>query len=441
MKGIVALKNSSHIRENLWMPKLRLQNTSSDELNRPILAQELLHCASQTHSSLQKKIALPLLASTCLRLAGKIESGTWKLGHFYRFVVLEPKPREIFAPAYPDRLVQHWLIRQVNTAIDKQFIEDSFANRKGKGTHAAVSRLQHFMRQPKHRYAARIDIRSFYPSIHRPTLLSLWNHALRKVQLSEPRLKYVHQLSSTLILNDPTSTNPILSGDRRLLQSIPTHKTLYHGKQDCGLPIGSLSSQFFANVYLNPLDHFIKHQLKAKGYIRYVDDMVLLADDTATLRHWIQRIQDFLHSQLRLQLHPNKIHIQKTRQGLNVLGYVVYPHKLRLRRRSIASLRRYLAYFNHLLAPHSRQKILVPSKGRWLSWHQDGLLKPPIAPSLELLRAMQATLNSYYGLMQSADCLSLKIEIHRRDFLHLNRYFAPADPMHTHLILRAAYRR
>ncbi|MEO2217759.1 RNA-directed DNA polymerase [Chromobacterium vaccinii] len=342
---------------------------------------------------------------------------------------------------YPDRLAQHWLIRQVDAAIDKQFIEDSFANRKGKGTHAAVNRLQHFMRQPKHAYAARIDIRSFYPSIHRPTLLALWERALRKVQLPESRLKCIRQLSTALILNDPTMPAPTLSGDRRLLQTIPPHKTLYHGKPDCGLPIGSLSSQFFANIYLNPLDHFIKHQLKVKGYIRYVDDMVLLADDTATLRHWIQRIQDFLHSQLQLQLHPNKIHIQKTRQGLNVLGYVVYPHKLRLRRRSIASLRRYLAYFNHLLVPHPQQKILVPSKGRWLSWHQDGLLKPPVAPSLELLRAMQATLNSYYGLMQSADCLSLKIEIHSRDFLYLNRYFAPADPMHTHLILRAAYRR
>ena len=109
------------------------------------------------------------------------------------------------------------------------------------------------------------------------------------------------------------------------------------------MPIGSLTSQFFANIYLNELDQYIKHSLKISGYVRYVDDFVLLADDAATLMHWKAQIEVFLAHHLRLELHPNKVVLQRCAQGVNFLGSIVFPHYSLIRQRSVRALRKRLA--------------------------------------------------------------------------------------------------
>lgn len=138
------------------------------------LTPELLEAAFSCGHSLQKSLALPGIATLCGNLADALCSHAWRPGQYTRFAVLEPKLREIFAPAFADRVVEAWLVSQVEKPLSRLFIDDSYANRKGKGTHAAIAKAQKLMRQPGHAWSLQLDVRGFFHSIHRPTLLREW---------------------------------------------------------------------------------------------------------------------------------------------------------------------------------------------------------------------------------------------------------------------------
>jgi RNA-directed DNA polymerase len=132
------------------------------------------------------------------------------------------------------------------------------------------------------------------------------------------------QVATAILCQTPTDPPPLQSGQPHLLAKIPAHKSLYHTAPGVGMPIGSLTSQFFANVYLNELEQFIKYTLKVQGYLRYVDDFVLLADDPGTLMRWRTQIEDFLWQRLRLRLHPHKTMIQRCAQGAGFFWVALY---------------------------------------------------------------------------------------------------------------------
>lgn len=302
-------------------------------------------------------------------LAKPLAQGGWRPSRTYSFVVSRPKLREIHAAPFADRVVHHVLVERLARLYEPIFIHDSYANRLGKGTHAAVDRLQSFMRQAsaegsRPAFALQLDIANFFNSIHRPTLFRLLQHrlarAVRANKLDSAEAAALQDHCRALLSTDPT-LGVRRRGSPKVFEQVPPPKRLGGQGPARGLPIGNLTSQFFANVYLNELDQFVKHQLKAHWYVRYVDDFVLLHPDSAQLLAWRSQIEAFLTGRLGLKLkimadpHP-------LQQGTDFLGYVTRPFYRLARRRVVKRLQACLRTFERL---HVRAHVLnLPQAAR-----------------------------------------------------------------------------
>lgn len=223
----------------------------------------------------------------------------YRHGGYVSFFVSDPKWRHIHKASVRDRLLHHALHRIIEPIWDRKFIFDSWSSRKGKGTHHAVARLQRMalaMSQNNTRtlWMLKLDIRKFFGSINHKILLSL--------------------------LEKQTSDNRLTE----LFQGIIASHTP-------GLPLGNLTSQLFANVYLNQLDQFVKHTPKVHGYIRYADDFVLFHPRKDQLLVWFEEIAAFLRTRLCLELHQEKISLKTYASGVDYLGYICFPHHCILR--------------------------------------------------------------------------------------------------------------
>jgi hypothetical protein len=268
-----------------------------------------------------------------------LQSNRWQPQPMRCFIATNgSKPREIHAPAYVDRVVHHWLIPRLQALIEPKFIHDCAANIKGRGTHFAVQRLQKMCRQAgPQAYYLQLDIHNFFYSIHRPILQALLaNHLYRAVRdhkISQQQANDDYNLCCQCMMLPAVQA----VGGRHSHQ-LPPHKQLQQAASHCGLPIGNLTSQFFSNVYLNPLDQFVKHQLKCSHYVRYVDDFILVHQSAEQLRCWQQSIEAFLQQQLQLKLKPQII-LRPLNAGADFLGYIVRPHYRLVRRRVLANWR------------------------------------------------------------------------------------------------------
>lgn len=241
-----------------------------------------------------------------LALQRELTTKTYRPGGYTTFEIYDPKLRMISAAPFRDRVVHHALCNIIQPILERTFIDDSYANRVGFGTHRALRRFIDFMRTTT--YVLQCDIQKYFPSIDHAVLKGI---VRRKIKCSD-----------TLWLIDSIidHSNP----------QIPVHE-LFPGddlmavlERRRGLPIGNLTSQFFANVYLNGLDHFIKEQLKVKKYLRYVDDFALLSNDPEFLADARLALEDYLAG-LRLRIHPVKSQLFETRHGANFLGFRVLP--------------------------------------------------------------------------------------------------------------------
>lgn len=245
-------------------------------------------------------------------LQQELRSGQYRTGNYRLFTIYERKPRQIAAAPFRDRVVHHALMNVIEPPIDRRFIHDSYACRRHKGVHRAVDRYQAWSRQ--YRYALKIDIANYFASV---------DHCLLKQQLRGViKDRPVLDLFDTIIDSSPVP--------EKLPEYFDGDDLLTPLERRRGIPIGNLTSQFLANFYLNGLDHFIKQRLKCRAYLRYVDDLILLADDKPTLWAWRASIADYLAG-LRLRLHPRKCHLTPVHCGLDVLGYRVWPHRRQLR--------------------------------------------------------------------------------------------------------------
>jgi RNA-directed DNA polymerase len=279
-----------------------------------------------------------------LQLEEQLLSRTWHPSPPTCFIQLDPKPREIHAPAFADRVVHHWLVPQLELQYEPSFIHDSYSNRVGKGTHAAVRRLKSFVRQVHSGqgggYYLQLDIRNFFNSIHRPTLWQLLKRRLGRAALPDVAMRAAHAL-----LNYPIErTGVVMACTESERAAVPPYKRLENAPVGCGIAIGNLSSQFFANVYMDRFDQFVKHDLKAERYVRYVDDFVLVHRDRAQLDNWRDRIVAFLRAELRLELKAEQ-KLLPLASGIDFLGYVIFPTHAVVRRRVIAHCRAKLAAF------------------------------------------------------------------------------------------------
>ena len=306
------------------------------------------------------------------------------------FIARSPKAREIHAPRFRDRVVHHLLVPHLERIFEPGFIHDSYSNRKGKGTHAAVDRLGRFVREVYSGqgggYYLQLDIRNFFASIHRPTLWAFLQPRMERAALATPLLQAVHALLSWPIQR----TGVIWACDESERSAVPPHKRLENSAPDCGIAIGNLSSQFFANVYLDALDQFVKHELKAERYVRYVDDFVLVHRDREQLNRWQIRIADFLRTHLRLDLKPDA-KLRPLVEGIDFLGYVRFPTHQVVRRRVIGHCRSKLAAWERA---HCR-------RGRVTRCRQ----------AREKVRAIWA---SYVGHFAHASSFKTRLRIYRR---------------------------
>lgn len=414
-----------------------INNLPKDDTCAAVIAAQLFACAAKAGNSEHKRAYFIDLPDIVLALAQAIAEQRYQPQAFTVFAVSDPKLREIFAPAFADRLAQQWLVKHIEPWWNTRLIDDSFANRKGKGTQAAIARLQHFMRKPGHRWYCSLDIRAFFPSIDRRILLELWQQALPKLPYDAHTRRHLDHVARAIICQSPLVPAPLHSGDLALLKRIPRHKSLYNCAPHVGMPIGSLTSQFFANIYLNELDQYIKHTLKVSAYLRYVDDFVLLADDAATLLRYKAQIELFLRQRLRLELHPNKVVLQRCAQGIDFLGSIVFAQHSLIRQRSVRALRKRLAWFNALIFPDSAPRAPAPSMGAWPRWlanHQACIA--PGVPSAALLQRMLATINSYYGIFRHANTQRLRKHIYHTELGPLQRFFIPDGPQYLHLTIK-----
>ena len=283
-----------------------------------------------------------------LALQEELRAHTYKPGRSICFITDGPKPREVFAADFRDRVVHHLLVSHQERVFEPIFIHDSFACRKSKGTLASSDRLMTFLRRvtangKRPAWALKLDVASFFPSIDKETLF-----AILARQIKNPELVW---LTRTLLFHDPTtnyyfrSHNRGAAGPENPAYPIPPHKSLFGKNNERGLPIGNLTSQFWGNVYLNELDQFIKRNLKCCYYLRYVDDMVLLAKDGETLAEWCEAIQEFLREKLKLSLRPELTTPFAVKRGIDFVGWKTWWTYRLPRRRTLDTLARKLDDF------------------------------------------------------------------------------------------------
>jgi len=220
------------------------------------------------------------------------------------FTITEPKKRTISVAAFRDRVVHHALVNVIERYFESMFIKDSYATRKEKGLHLAVTAAQRYSRQ--FGWFLKLDIERFFASIVHEILLDLIGR----------KIKDHHIINLCKIILD----NQNLS-----LQQ----------ETGVGLPVGNLTSQFFANIYLNQLDHYIKQELGYKAYVRYMDDFILFSNESDRLKHDLLWIGDFLAARLKLRIKDKSLQLNKVNQGIPFLGFRVFPGLIRIRRENL----------------------------------------------------------------------------------------------------------
>jgi len=271
------------------------------------------------------------LEAELLQLQDELVRGDYRPGEFKTHWITRPKPRMISTAPYRDRVVHHAVMNVLEPILDHHFHPDCYACRKGKGTHAAVNRLQHLMQ--RNRYALQCDIQRFFPSIDHSVMKALFRQRIKD--------KKVLTLMDLIVdcSNEQPSDIQWFEGDDLFT---PTERRK-------GLPIGNLTSQWFANWYLSGLDHFITSRLGAGAYVRYCDDFIILANDRATLIGVREAVKDYL-SQLRLRLHTHKNFIRPVKTGLTFVGMRIWPYHRLLRKSNIKSFRKRIKWMRNAYA-------------------------------------------------------------------------------------------
>lgn len=238
------------------------------------------------------------LMDNLLALYDELVNKTYQHGGYIAFKINDPKPRDIHKASVKDRLLHHAIYRILYPYFDRKFVFDSYSCRIGKGTHRAMKRFLDFGRivsknNTRTAWVLKCDVRKFFANI---------DHAILKEILARD-----------------------ISDQDALWLLGQTIDSFNSGRESAGLPLGNLTSQLLVNIYMNPFDYFVKRELKAKYYIRYADDFVILSENKEILENLLLKIGKFLHEKLKLQLHPDKVYIKTLSSGVDFLGWVHFP--------------------------------------------------------------------------------------------------------------------
>lgn len=286
-----------------------------------------------------------------LKLQEELKNQTYHPKPLVTFILRDPKTRIISKSDFRDRIVHHALVRVIEPIFDKTFIYDSCANRKFKGNLFALKRFLQFARKVSgngkiiknnfednnyvYGFCLKADIKHYFQEVNHNILINILS---RKIK-DEKVIWLIRQILNNL----PETRSPPPQQDKK------------------GMPLGNLTSQFFANVYLNELDYFVKHTLKAKYYIRYVDDFVILHNSKAQLSVWKEEIERFLKEKLKLELHPQKSKIIPLSKGIDFVGFRNFYHFKLLRTRNIRKIDAKILDYNE--GKISKEKILEIFQG------------------------------------------------------------------------------
>ncbi len=340
------------------------------------------------------------------RLSEELQRGSYKPSRSICFVVDRPKMREIIAADFRDRVVHHLLVEQLEKIYEPVFIHDSYACRVEKGIHRAVGRVKDFIRQgsangKKRLYYMHLDIRNFFINIDRSVLYGMIEAKVRKVCKYPPQVDALLWLTHLIIHNNPV-LNCILKGRTDLVAHLPAHKSLFHAPQGKGLPVGNLTSQFFANVYLNRLDQFAKHVIKCRYYVRYCDDFLILDESMERLEQIRGQLKEFIEKELLLSLNPKHGHVTPVSNGIDFLGYIIRNDYTLVRRRVVHNLKARLNWLEKRLVDIHPDSS--PSIGGQCREERAAIIKY----DRPLVEQLQAVLGSYWGHLKWADTFKLR---------------------------------
>ncbi len=288
-----------------------------------------------------------------------LKSETYKHGPYRGFWIHDPKLRRIHKATVRDRVLHHAIFSILNQIYEPTFISDSYSCRINKGTHKGMKRVADMIRAVSKNnthqcYALKCDIKKFFDSIDHVTIIA--------------------------ILNEKIKDEKVRGLLREIIGSFEASRTnLFEPK---GVPIGNLTSQIFANIYMDRFDQFIKHKLKVKNYARYTDDFVIVSDDKTYLENLLLPIREFLKTELHLELHPKKVILKKHNQGIDFLGYVILPHHIKIRTKTKRKIPKKL-----------RQSVMLYKNGE----------------VSEI--SLKSSLSSYLGVLSHADAYEMSKDI------------------------------
>jgi retron-type reverse transcriptase len=261
------------------------------------------------------------LEGNLLQLQKELLDGTYQVGPYRQFYVREPKLRLVMALSYRDRIVQWAIYQKLFPFYNKQFIEDSYACRKGKGSHRAADRLQYWLRQVDRKagqrwYYLKLDISKYFYRVSHRKLEKILRRRIKDERLMELLIRIINSEDTAFGLPAGCSPEDCDPEDR---------------VWETGMPIGNLTSQMFANIYLNELDQLCKHKLGTHFYVRYMDDIIILSDSKEQLHQWEEEIRRFLWEELELELNQ-KTTIRPISMGVDFVGFRIWTTHRRLKR-------------------------------------------------------------------------------------------------------------
>ncbi len=347
----------------------------------------------------------------------ELNNGTYKIGRSIAFIVHHPKDREVFAADFRDRIVHHLIIRRIERLLDEEFIEDSYSCRKGKGTLYGIRRCEMHMRECSNDfkdtcYILKGDLKSFFMTICKSLLYQRICRLLEeRGGFDQETLCFMEHIIGLIVFNRPQD-NCIFKQPMSEWSCLPKDKSLLNNDADHGLPIGNLTSQIFANLFLSDFDHFVTKVLGFVHYGRYVDDFYIISESKEALLEAIPKIQAYLQN-IGVTLHPKKIYLQEVQKGVQFLGQNIKSYGTLIARRSVGNLYAKLYNFN-----------------RYVVWHEVNEQAMDHAD----VEYMISSINSYYGYLRQAKSYKLRKKVAHSELIQPLLGYAHFDKDYTKLI-------
>jgi RNA-directed DNA polymerase len=419
------------------------------EYNKQLLASDELFSFANLYRQYLKCRKNKCNTSNALKFELKAEENIWDLAQELQtktytparsicFVIEKPKMREIIAADFRDRVVHHVLIDQLEKIYEPAFIYDSYACRQQKGTHKAVNRVQNWLKQIysgtcKQTPFVQLDIKNFFMNVDHKILYELLEKKLNKyAHFQQQHLPRVQDsiddllwLSRIFIFYKPTD-NYILKGEKYLFENLPPHKSLFTADLGKGLAIGNHTSQFFANVYLNELDKYIKHNLKCRYYVRYCDDFIVLHQSALQLAYFKANITGFVQQKLGLKLNERYGKILSSTQGIDFLGYIIRKDYILIRRRVVHA-------FKQKMQDYEKKLINNESFSSENNVFSFCAIKMQICfYDYTVLESLRATLASYMGCLAHANTYNLRLSL-IRNYAFMYHFFCKSTLLANNL--------